>query len=186
MDKRWISQGCLELSKFTIRLLRHDDSFRREDDAGVIFESWQKKSYVNVFRTRQIEVWIPFFRKVEDRRKGFSTCWTLILPNISCDVRLSIRERSTIWINPESRLATLEEFTNMQWIGTIWSSLWEGLQFCIRDPTQSLFATHNLRLVLRKWFSWRLERNLLQSGPITKVTTSHNHVESVSFTSGSV
>ena len=44
-ERKWIdvgpgkfSQGCFEVSKLMIRLLRHDDTFHREDDGAVRFD----------------------------------------------------------------------------------------------------------------------------------------------------
>ena len=37
------SQGCFEVSKFMIRLLRHDDTVHREDDGAVRFDDLAEK-----------------------------------------------------------------------------------------------------------------------------------------------
>ena len=70
------------------------------------------------------------------------------------------KKSNTIWTNPESRCSKiLGEFTNIQNIDAIWISLREKDCLSIKhDPTQSLFSTHYLRYVLRKWKTRRLER----------------------------
>ena len=185
---------------------------------------------LRVLRNGQLKLGPLSWQKEEDRRKGFSTAWTLILPIISCiseqskdtqevlslillcktmhccrmtspststtsgtlttctpsrvdwfreeevskgtnsqcfsqpwtrctPIKIS-KKFNTIWTNPESRCTkTLGEFTTIQYIGTIWSSFREEDGSSIKhDPTQSLFSAHYLRFLLRKWFSWRLER----------------------------
>ena len=49
-ERKWIdinpgtySQGCFEVSKFMIRLLRHDDTVHREDDGAVRFDDLAEK-----------------------------------------------------------------------------------------------------------------------------------------------
>ena len=84
----------------------------------------------------------------------FSQPWNRCTP-------LKIQKKfSTIWINPESRCTkTLGEFTQIQHMGAIWNSPREKDCSSIRhDPTQSPFPTLYLRCVLRKWYTWRLER----------------------------
>ena len=43
VDPEKFSQGCFEVSKFMIRLLRHDDSVHREDDGAVRFDDLAEK-----------------------------------------------------------------------------------------------------------------------------------------------
>ena len=53
----------------------------------------------------------------------------------------------------------LESSPKIHYICAIWSSFKEKDCSSIKpDRSQSLFSTHYLRFVLRKWFSWRLER----------------------------
>ena len=49
-ERKWIdvdpgkfSQGCFEVSKFMIRLLRHDEAVPREDDGAVRFDDLAEK-----------------------------------------------------------------------------------------------------------------------------------------------
>ena len=43
-ERKWIDmEGCFEVSKFMIRLLRHDDKVHRDDDGAVIFERLGRK-----------------------------------------------------------------------------------------------------------------------------------------------
>ena len=85
----------------------------------------------------------------------FSQPWTRCTP-----VKIW-KNFNTIWTNPALRCTKiLGEFTNIQKIGAIWNSLKEKDCSSIKpDRTQSPFSTHDVRFVLRKWFSWRLERN---------------------------
>ena len=64
-ERRWIdvepakfSQGCLEVSKFMIRLLRHDDSVHREDDGAVRFDdlAGKFKASLKVLRNGQLKL----------------------------------------------------------------------------------------------------------------------------------
>ena len=59
------SQGCSEVSKFMIRLLRHDDTVHREDDGAVRFDDLAEKFKVKFDGTSQwsIEAWIIFLAK---------------------------------------------------------------------------------------------------------------------------
>ena len=44
VDPGNFSQGCFEVSKFMIRLLRHDDTVHRENDGAVSFDDMAKTS----------------------------------------------------------------------------------------------------------------------------------------------
>ena len=69
------SQGCFNVSKFMIRLLRYDDTVHREDGA-VRFDDLAElfKSRFAGTSSWSIQVWISFLaKKEEDKRKGFST-----------------------------------------------------------------------------------------------------------------
>ena len=71
-ERKWIDgepgkfrQGCFEVSKFMIRLLRHDDTVYREDDGAVRFDD-----LAELFKSRftgtlhwSIEAWISFLAK---------------------------------------------------------------------------------------------------------------------------
>ena len=81
-------------------------------------------------------------------------------PWIRC-IFISIKKKfNTIWINPELRYTKIRgEFTKKKFFHAIWNSLNEKDCSSIKpDHTQSIISTHNLRLVLRKWYTWRLER----------------------------
>ena len=80
-ERKWIdinpgtySQGCFEVSKFVIRLLRHDESVPREDDGAVRFDDLAEKIKAQFNGTSQWTTndWIIFLAKGG------------ILPNISC------------------------------------------------------------------------------------------------------
>ena len=65
------------------------------------------------------------------------------------------------WLDePQScSVQKIGKYTKLQYIGVIWGLLKAKVCSSIKhDPTQSLFWTHNLRLVLRKWYTWKLER----------------------------
>ena len=83
---------------------------------------------------------------------------------------------STIWINPESQCTKiLGELTQntVYWCN---SKLREKDSSSIKhDRTHSLFSTHYLRFVLRKWYAWRLEKNYT-----AKSTNLHGFRESYS------
>ena len=67
---------------------------------------------------------------------------------------------NTIWTNPEPQCEKiLGEFTKTQYIGAIWNSLKEkGLQFYQTRSHSIALSTLYLRYVLRRWYTWRLER----------------------------
>ena len=82
-QRKWIdvepgnfSQGCFEVSKFTIRLLRHDDTVHREDDGAVRFDDlaeFFKSSFAGTSRW-SIEAWICFLAKGGGPKKMFQYC----------------------------------------------------------------------------------------------------------------
>ena len=76
----------------------------------------------------------------------FSQPWTRCTP-----IKIGTKSK-TIWANQESRCTKIRgEFTKIQYIGAIWSSLEERDCSSIKlDRTKSLFSTHFLRFVLRK------------------------------------
>ena len=82
------------------------------------------------------------------------------------------KKSNTIQTNPKSQCTKiLGELTKIQYTGAIWSSLkGKDRSFVTLDHIQSLFSSHRLRFVLRKWFVWRLERVFLQGFSIPKVT----------------
>ena len=76
---------------------------------------------------------------------------------------ISIKKKfNTIWINREMRCTrTFGEFTKILYTGAIWNSHRDKDCSSIKhDPTQSLFSTHYLRYVLRKQYTWRLEKKM--------------------------
>ena len=77
VDPGKFSQGCFEVSKFMIRLLRHDDTVHREDDGAVRFDDLAEKFKAKFDGISQgsIEAWITFLAKGGgDRRKRFQYC----------------------------------------------------------------------------------------------------------------
>ena len=71
-ERRWtdiepakFSQGCFQVSKFMIRLLRHDDTAHREDDGAVRFDDLAE-SFTSRFAGTShwsIQAWISFLGK---------------------------------------------------------------------------------------------------------------------------
>ena len=81
-ERKWIdvdpgkfSQGCFEMSKFMIRLLRHDDTFHREDDGAVRFDDLAEKVKAKFDGTSQWsrEAWETFLAK-GGPKKWFQCC----------------------------------------------------------------------------------------------------------------
>ena len=78
-ERKWIdikpakfSQSCFDVSKFMIRLLRHDDTVHREDDGAVRFDD-----LAELFKSRfagtsywSIQAWISFVAKRRGPKKG--------------------------------------------------------------------------------------------------------------------
>ena len=71
-ERKWIevdpgkfSQGCFEVSKFMIRLFRHDDTVHREADGSVGFHGLAEKFKAKFDGTSQwtVEAWIAFLAK---------------------------------------------------------------------------------------------------------------------------
>ena len=87
IDPKPFNQGCFAVSKFMIRLLRHDASIPREDDGAVkIWRlDWEVQGKVRWHFA--MDSWrlgkLPCKRR-EERRKGFNIAWTLIRPINSC------------------------------------------------------------------------------------------------------
>ena len=75
VDSRKFSQSCFEVSKFMIRLLRHDDTVHREDDGAVRFDDLAESSRQSlmVLRNGQLKLGQLSWLKEEDRRRGFNT-----------------------------------------------------------------------------------------------------------------
>ena len=80
-ERKWIdddsgkfSQRCFEVSKFMIRLLRHDDRVHREDDGAVRFDDLAEKFKTKFDGTSQwsIEAWITFLARGKGPKKRFS------------------------------------------------------------------------------------------------------------------
>ena len=69
-----LNQGCVEMSKFMIRLLRHDDTIPREDDEAVRFDDLIGKIKAKFEGISQwtVEAWTFSWLKEGDRRKGFN------------------------------------------------------------------------------------------------------------------
>ena len=75
-DQGKFSQGCLEVSKFMIRLLRHDDTVHREHDGAVKVDDLAEKFKANFDATSQwsIEAWTTFLAKGGRPKKSFQCC----------------------------------------------------------------------------------------------------------------
>ena len=74
-QSRDIQSGFFKVSKFMIRLLRHDESVLRKDDGAVRFDDLAEKFKETFDGTSQwsVDAWITFWQKEEDQRKGFNT-----------------------------------------------------------------------------------------------------------------
>ena len=92
-ERKWIDiergtfcQGCFDVSKIMIRLLRHDKSIHREEDGAVRFDDLAAlfKSRFEATSHWPIHVWISFSAKGEGQKQKFQHCLNPILPNISC------------------------------------------------------------------------------------------------------
>ena len=79
-ERKWIdvdpgkfNPGCFEVSKFMIRLLRHDGTVHREDDGVVRFDDLAEKFKAKFDGTSQwpIEAWITFLAKGGGPKKRF-------------------------------------------------------------------------------------------------------------------
>ena len=70
------SQGCFEVSKFMIRLLRHDDTAHRKDDGAVRFDDLAEKCKAKFDGTSQwpMEAWITLFAQGGGPNKRFQYC----------------------------------------------------------------------------------------------------------------
>ena len=82
-ERKWIdvdpgkfSQGCFEVSKFMIRLLRHDGPVHREDDRAVRFDDLAEKFKAKFDGTSQwpIESCITCLGKGGGPKKRFQYC----------------------------------------------------------------------------------------------------------------
>ena len=82
-QRKWIdvdpgkfSQSCFEVWKFMIRLLRHDESVRREDDGAVRFDDLEEKFKAKFDGTSQwtIEAWIAFLPNGGGPKKRLQYC----------------------------------------------------------------------------------------------------------------
>ena len=85
-ERKWIdvdpgkfSQGCFQVSKFMIRLLRHDDTVPREDDGALRFDdlAGKFKAKFDVTPRWFIEAWITFLAKGGGPKKRFQYCLNL-------------------------------------------------------------------------------------------------------------
>ena len=81
-ERKWIDvdpgkfyQGCFEVSKFMIRLLRRDETVHREDAGAVLFGNLAERFQATFDGTSQLSMKLGSlsWQKEEDRRKGFST-----------------------------------------------------------------------------------------------------------------
>ena len=82
-ERKWIDvepgrfdNGCLEVSKLMIRLLRHDDTVPREDDGAVKFQD-----LAPIFRSEStsssqwsVRTWLSFLQKGGGVKKRFQYC----------------------------------------------------------------------------------------------------------------
>ena len=76
VDPRKFSQSCFEVSKFMIRLLRHDDAVHREDDGAVRFDDLAEKFKAKFDGTSQwsIEAWITLLARGGRPKQRFQCC----------------------------------------------------------------------------------------------------------------
>ena len=76
VDPGKFSQGCFEVSKFMIRLVRLDDTVRREDDGAVRFDDLAGKFKAKFDGTSQwpIEALITFLATGGGPKKRFQCC----------------------------------------------------------------------------------------------------------------
>ena len=81
-ERKWIdinpasfNEGCFAVSKFMIRLVRHDETIPGEDDGAVRFDDLIEKFKVKFVGTSEwtVDAWTIFLAKEEDQRKGFNT-----------------------------------------------------------------------------------------------------------------
>ena len=96
VDPGKYSQGCFEVSKFTIRLLRHCDTVHRENDGAVIFDDLAEKFKAKFDGTLpwSIESLDNFpGRRRRTEEKGFSTA----LNPKSSKHFLYFRNPGTLW-----------------------------------------------------------------------------------------
>ena len=70
------NQGCFAVSKFMIRLLRHDETIPREDDGAVRFDDLIEKFKVKFDGTSQwtVQAWINFLAKGGGKKRRFQYC----------------------------------------------------------------------------------------------------------------
>ena len=70
------SEGCVAVSKFMIRLLRHDSSILREDDGAVRFDDLIEKFKVKSVGTSEwtVDAWTTFLAKGRGPMKRFQYC----------------------------------------------------------------------------------------------------------------
>ena len=75
-ERKWIdinpatfNEGCFAVSKFMIRLLRHDEAIPREDDGAVRFDDLIEKSKVKFDGTSNwtVDAWTTFLAKRESK-----------------------------------------------------------------------------------------------------------------------
>ena len=76
IDPKPFNQGYFALSKFMIRLLRHDASIPREDDGAVRFDDVIEKFKVKFVGTLQwtVDAWVNFLAKGRGEKKRFQYC----------------------------------------------------------------------------------------------------------------
>ena len=88
-ERKWIDvdpgklgQGSFVVSKFMIRLLRHDDTVHQEDDGAVSFDDAAEKFKAKFDGTSQwsMEAWTTFLAKGGGPKKRFQYC---VNPNSS-------------------------------------------------------------------------------------------------------
>ena len=81
-ERRWIdieqifNPGCLEMSKFMIRLLRHADSFARESDGAVKFDDLigKIKAHFEGILQWTVEAWTKVLAEGGGSKKRFQNC----------------------------------------------------------------------------------------------------------------
>ena len=76
IDPQPFDHSCFAVSKFMVRLLRHDASILREDDGAVRFDDLIEKFKVKFVGTLQwtVDGWVNFLAKGGGEKKIFQYC----------------------------------------------------------------------------------------------------------------
>ena len=80
-ERKWMdinpatfNEGCFVVSKFMIRLLRHEETIPTEDDGAVRFDDLIENFKVRFDGTSQWTIWIAYFAKGRGPKKRFQYC----------------------------------------------------------------------------------------------------------------